>query len=325
MFSLLSRQLHATKTLQCTIFTAGLLISLGISAATLTITDDNGEKAPLEIQANDYVRFTAASDGDLFLVLKGFSVSIDNADGSSASSDDSSSDAGGATGSDDTAGNGDGASGDSDDTSSDTDETAGDDAGSSEDGGSSSDSDEESSDNNADVEVPTEGYCAGFDPDLADCNADNNFDPWIAGTGEVSYWIRNRLTEVFPFTLPERSTGSDAEAVWYGYLQMTTGERKRDRDEDVFHAWFSETPNGPVIEGTDCEWYAAQARGNVYWTQDESMAGSMCFLGTASRVLYVNFETRCYEKYYNGTCDDANKRKSSRKYQFDVSRRFRKY
>ena len=51
----------------------------------------------------------------------------------------------------------------------------------------------------------------------------------------------------------------------------------------------------------------------------------MCFLGTESRVLYVNFETRCYEPLYTGSCSDTNKRKSSAKYQFDVARRIKYY
>ena len=172
-------------------------------------------------------------------------------------------------------------------------------------------------------DVPAEGYCAGYDPNLADCQADQNFDPWIGGTGEVPYWIRNRLTEVFPFTLPARADAADTH---YGYLQLTTGERKRDAaTEDIFHMWFSETPNGPVLEGTNCEWYGTQAKTFFYWTQDETLQGDMCFLGEDSRLMYVNFETRCMEAFYSGTCNANNLRKSSRKYQFDVARRIRGY
>ena len=171
--------------------------------------------------------------------------------------------------------------------------------------------------------MPTEGYCAGYDPTLADCTADQNFDPWIAGTGENPYFIRNRLTEVFPFTLPARS---EALSTRYGYLQLTTGERKRDAvSEDIFHMWFSETPNGPVLKGTKCEWYGTQAKTYFYWTQDSKLANQMCDLGQSSRLLYVNFETRCYEDLYSGTCNADNLRKSSAKYQFDVSRRLRSY
>ena len=63
-------------------FATGCLVVLNASAGTLTITDDNGEKAPVEIQANDYVRVTTASDGDIFLVLKGFSITINDGAGS---------------------------------------------------------------------------------------------------------------------------------------------------------------------------------------------------------------------------------------------------
>ncbi len=319
MFSLLAKSQLATAKLQRLTLITGLFTAFGVSAATLTITDDNGEKQPIEIQTGDYVRFTAASDGDLFLVLSGFTVSVDNGDGSADSTDDSSS------GGDSSSDSGASSSDDDDDTSSDADDSSSNNGSASGDSGGSSDSEEDSSDSSADVETPTDGYCAGADPDLVDCDAERNFDPWIAGTGEVNYWIRNRLTEVFPFTLPERSDGSDAEKIWYGLLQMTTGERRRKEGEDVFHAWFSETPNGPVIKGNNCEWYTLQARGNLYWTQDESLADDACFLGTESRILYVNFETRCYPDTYAGTCDDANKRKTGRTYQFDVSRRFKLY
>ncbi|MDG2459511.1 MAG: hypothetical protein P8M73_01390 [Luminiphilus sp.] len=263
------------------LFVGGLFAALGASAATLTITDDNGEKTPLEIQSGDYVRVTTASDGDVFLVLKGFSVTLGDGAGSTA--------------------------GDSGGTGGDSGGTGGDSGGS---GGTAGD-------------VPTEGYCADYDPSQADCQAEQNFDPWIAGTGEKPYWIRSGLTEVLPFTLPSRSEALDTR---YGYLHLTTGERKRNTaTEDIFHMWFSETPHGPVLEGTKCEWYGAQAKTQYYWTQDASLAREMCDLGTASRTLYVNFETRCYEPLYGGTCSDTNKQKSAAKYQFDVSRRIKGY
>ena len=171
--------------------------------------------------------------------------------------------------------------------------------------------------------IVSDDYCAGNDSELADCRVDQNFDPWIASTGESPYWIRNRLTEVFPFTLPDRA---DHPEIRYGYLQLTTGERKRDAaKEDIFHMWFSETPNGPVLSGKDCEWYGTQAKTYFRWTQDQSLAKDICFLGTESRTLYMNFETRCMPKYYAGTCGPGDLKKSSVKYQFDVSRRLQGY
>ena len=131
------------------------------------------------------------------------------------------------------------------------------------------------------------------------------------------------MTEVFPFTLPDRA---DHPEIRYGYLQLTTGERKRDAaKEDIFHMWFSETPNGPVLSGKDCEWYGTQAKTYFRWTQDQSLAKDICFLGTESRTLYMNFETRCMPKYYAGTCGPGDLKKSSVKYQFDVSRRLQGY
>jgi hypothetical protein len=166
-------------------------------------------------------------------------------------------------------------------------------------------------------------YCAGNDGDLSDCKASQNFDPWVAGTGETPVWIRKGLTEVFPFTLPARS---DYPSVKYGYLQMTSPERDRDpAKEDVFHAWFSETPNGAPLGGAKCEIYLRQARDNFYWTQDPRYAKAACYLGDTERVLYVNFETRCYVGAYtgSGTCTADNKLKSLATYQFDVARRLK--
>ena len=299
-------------------FVAGCFVVLNASAGTLTITDDNGQKAPLEIQANDYIRVTTASDGDVFLVLKGFSITIDDGAGTGSSGTDSGSSS---TDSSASGGGSGGSGGDTGSSSGDSSSSGGGSGSSGGDTGSSSGSTGNSG--GTGIEVVTDGYCSGNDPSAADCQVDQNFDPWIAGTGETPYWIRSRLTEVFPFTLPARSTASDTR---YGYLQLTTGERKRDAvQDDIFHMWFSETPNGPVLQGNKCEWYGEQAKTYFYWTQDPSLAGEMCDLGTASRTLYVNFETRCYEPLYSGSCSDASKQKSSVKYQFDVSRRIKGY
>ena len=164
-------------------------------------------------------------------------------------------------------------------------------------------------------------YCLGADPLLVDCDPEINYDPWIAGTGEVHYWIRNKRTRSFPF-----STEVNPE-VYYGLFQITTGEAVRKRTEDIFHVWFSETPNGPMIQGEDCEWYTTYASGNVYWTNDLEFGPGACYLGNESRLLYANFETRCHPLFWEGPepCDDENKNKSGENFQFDVSRRFKLY
>jgi len=299
MFLRLISQLRCGLDRKFQILTLGLLVSGGgVSAATVTISDDSGKTGPLELQSGDYVRLTAMSNGNLYLDMKGFSVTV--SDGSGGTDTGSGGTDTGSGGTDTGSGGTDTGSGGTDTGSGGTDTGIG-----------------------SGSEVPTEGYCAGYDPTLADCTADQNFDPWIAGTGENPYFIRNRLTEVFPFTLPARS---EALSTRYGYLQLTTGERKRDAvSEDIFHMWFSETPNGPVLKGTKCEWYGTQAKTYFYWTQDSKLANQMCDLGQSSRLLYVNFETRCYEDLYSGTCNADNLRKSSAKYQFDVSRRLRSY
>ncbi len=306
MFLRLISQLRCGLDRKFQILTLGLLVSGGgVSAATVTISDDSGKTGPLELQSGDYVRLTAMSNGNLYLDMKGFSVTVsDGSDGTDT----------GSGGTDTGSGGTDTGSGGTDTGSGGTDTGS---------GGTDTGSGGTDTGIGSGSEVPTEGYCAGYDPTLADCTADQNFDPWIAGTGENPYFIRNRLTEVFPFTLPARS---EALSTRYGYLQLTTGERKRDAvSEDIFHMWFSETPNGPVLKGTKCEWYGTQAKTYFYWTQDSKLANQMCDLGQSSRLLYVNFETRCYEDLYSGTCNADNLRKSSAKYQFDVSRRLRSY
>jgi hypothetical protein len=142
-------------------------------------------------------------------------------------------------------------------------------------------------------------------------------DPWIASTGEVPYWVKDRRTKAIPFT-----SGTSADSN-YGYLQITTFERVRDKNsEDIFHIWFSESPNGPPIDGVKCEYYAEQARLNLYWTQQSKYADQVCFLGATSKTLYLNAETRCSPAHFKGgTCDDDNLRKSKASYNFDVSRR----
>ena len=158
-------------------------------------------------------------------------------------------------------------------------------------------------------------YCAGSDRTLDTCAAEVNYDPWIASTGETHYWIRHRKTGVIPF-LPTYEAGVDV-----GFLQITSGMATRDpQTEDIFHLWFSTTPNGPALEGTRCAWYTQQARGSVYWSWREEHADSVCILPKEPQVLYVNFETRCYAPRYDGACDDVTKQKSDRTYQFDIAR-----
>ena len=174
------------------------------------------------------------------------------------------------------------------------------------------------------VYVDESEYCYGADYALVDCEASRNYDPWIASTGERSYWLRNQLTLSIPFTLPDRSD-DDAASAKYGFFQMTTPMRKRDvENEDIFHVWFSEEPNGAPLSGK-CEEWMLKARGNFLWTQDESLSSGACYLGQESRVLYANFETACFAPRYEGSCSDTNKQKSASSYQFDVARLVKAY
>ena len=281
-------------------------VSTVLTAATLTVVDATGQTATLEIQSGNSVSLSSASNGNLTLTLGGYYATVSDSASSGTSGSGSS-----GSGSTDSGSSG---SGSTDSGSSGSGST---DSGSS--GSGSTDSG--SSGSGSSGTTDSSSYCAGNDDDLADCNASQNFDPWIAGTGEVPVWIRNGLTEVFPFTLPARSENPTLQ---YGYLQMTTPERARDPyKEDVFHVWFSETPNGAPISGTKCEYYGRQARKEFYWTQKPQYANQVCYLGDAERVLYLNFETRCLVGVYagTGTCTADTKLKSTATYQFDVSRR----
>ena len=163
-------------------------------------------------------------------------------------------------------------------------------------------------------------YCDGADPLLVDCDPEVNYDPWLVDGGERHYWIRDGKTLSFPFTVETNPE------VYYGYFQITSGERKRDKyTEDIFHLWISETPNGPVLNDgdPDCEHYNERAQTNFKWHQNtgDPLVDGMCDVGTTERVLYANFETRCVALFYEGICDDDNLQKSLATYQFDVARR----
>ena len=283
----------------------GAALSMALSAATLSVIDASGDTTSLEIQSDNRVTLSAGANGDLTLTLGGYYATVSDSASSSNSGSDSTDSGSSDSGSSD--------SGSSDSGSSDS--------GSSDSGSSDSGSSDSGSSDSGSTDSST--YCAGNDDDLADCKASQNFDPWVAGTGETAIWIRKGLTEVFPFTLPARS---ENPTIKYGYLQMTSPERERDpATEDVFHAWFSETPNGAPISGNKCDIYLRQARDSFFWTQDSSYANQVCYLGEAGRVLYVNFETRCFVGEYrgSGSCTADSKLKSTATYQFDVSRRLK--
>jgi len=162
------------------------------------------------------------------------------------------------------------------------------------------------------IEGNSGGYCLNPASERVSCSPSRNFDPWIAATGEVPFWIRSGLILSIPFTA---ATAEDSE---YGYLQLTTPELNLDpEDEPIFHTYFSELPAGQPLDGVKCEWWGRQARTNFYWTQDVRYREAACYLGPSSKTLYVNFELDCYPALYSGECTDDVR---NRTYQFDVSR-----
>lgn len=158
--------------------------------------------------------------------------------------------------------------------------------------------------------METDQYCGTFDPDLVECDPDENLDPWATESAGKDYTITDQLTRALPFT------STNTSSVQYGWLELDTSELPRQSDEDVFHIWFSEAPNGAPLSDSNCEAYLDQARGNFYWTQSTEYINDMCYLGQAKRTLYVNFETRCEPASYPGDCNDQQKQKSRRTYQF---------
>jgi len=193
-------------------------------------------------------------------------------------------------------------------------------------------------------------YCTGNDENLSVCDPDDNFDPWIAATGERPVYVRDGMTVAIPFT------NAINDQVEYGMLQLTAAERRRDRaKEDIFHIWMSASPNGPVLNNDApelCSWYGVEARTLFYWSQQTKYETQACFLGVPDGVYYVNIETRCYAKYYNVSdrvkdpdpakylnvddsvaptvyqtvrrrCDDNNKWKSRDTYVVDIARRLK--
>lgn len=156
----------------------------------------------------------------------------------------------------------------------------------------------------------TDQYCGTFDPDLVECDPGENLDPWPTESTGKDYTIRNQLTKSLPFSLTNTSS------IEYGWIVLDTTELPRQSDEDVFHIWFSQAPNGPPLPEPECEVYLNEARGNFHWTQSGDYRNEMCYLGQAKRTLYLNFETRCNPASYPGDCSDQLKQKSRRTYQF---------
>ncbi|MEK9654904.1 MAG: hypothetical protein VW202_04295, partial [Halieaceae bacterium] len=86
------------------------------------------------------------------------------------------------------------------------------------------------------------------------------------------YAILNQLTKSPPFSLTNTSS------VEYGWNLLDTSELPRQSDEDVFHIWFSEAPNGPPLSEPECEAYLNEARGNFHWTQSGDYREEMTYL-----------------------------------------------
>jgi hypothetical protein len=171
---------------------------------------------------------------------------------------------------------------------------------------------------------PVAGYCDNT-PANVNCDPAVNFDPWNGQGGEVNYWIRDNKVNSMPFTTVNSSQ------IRAHYLQLTSGERKRDSYvEPVFRIWVSRTPGGPVLNNDTkgCEKYSTTAR--MYWYlahgNDEAQEGNICDLGsTEGQLMYINAETRCYENHYQGVCNETTPNKDGKTFQYDISKRYVTY
>ncbi len=124
-------------------------------------------------------------------------------------------------------------------------------------------------------------FCEGT-PVGYECEPETNLDPITQPRGEVRYRILPGRGLSLPF-----NTGASTTAT--GFLQYTTNFSITGW---VLHTWYSATPGGVPLEGEGCEAYR-EARGNSFWTQDASVVGDACFIGTRARTLYVNYEVVC--------------------------------
>lgn len=72
----------------------------------------------------------------------------------------------------------------------------------------------------------------------------------------------------------------------------------------LFRGWFSEEPNGPVLDGDRrCEFYHMDPNPwNLQWTQSFEDTRFDCNLGYQARELYLNVAVGCWEGKGNGRC-----------------------
>lgn len=72
----------------------------------------------------------------------------------------------------------------------------------------------------------------------------------------------------------------------------------------MFRGWFSEEPNGPVLNGSrGCEFYHSDPNPwNMQWTQSFAEPRWGCNLGYQARELYLNMAVACWEGKGNGNC-----------------------
>jgi len=113
------------------------------------------------------------------------------------------------------------------------------------------------------------------------CSAEETFDSIYKDTRRQQYSIPAYQIISIPFTTVSSRTS-------YGLLEFSSDDSASL--ENILHTWYSKTPGGPAIQGTNCD-RTNQANGNWYWVQDLSLTKQACFLGTQSSLFYFNMET----------------------------------
>ena len=166
-----------------------------------------------------------------------------------------------------------------------------------------------------DTGTPLPIYCSGS-PSHVICDPAVNLDLWWEYSGETRFSTVAGTVLSFPFT-------TRASEVDGGQLGFTTSEPPFI-DGTSFRVWLSDTPGGIPLaswEVSDCDFYFAQARSGIYWTQNHSHEGNtgFCILDTDPRVLYANFEV-CQ---HDDTLECLDERQGG--YVFDVRRSYRRY
>ena len=84
-------------------------------------------------------------------------------------------------------------------------------------------------------------------------------------------------------------------------LQMTSPEVARDLTEDMFHVWFFETPNGPLMVEKTANGTQEVLKDICIGPLKKALNLRASVISARFPTMYVNFETRCHPDYLRGS------------------------